>query len=142
MNFAYNFHADPGVDPNSPEAFKQSLRLVEERLTNLRAHSRRALAGIKNAYHIGSNPSQTQDDIDAVKHALAILAKDMRESGIGALPVLETNSNGQTEVPTEAKLMEKAGKGVQIHFEKLKRAQESAAVVANLLSTDHRLQRP
>lgn len=65
----------------------------------------------------------------------------MRQSGIGALPLLETDTTGQTEVPTEAQLTEQAGKGVQVYFEKLKRAQESAAVVANLLSSEHRPQK-
>lgn len=81
------------------------------------------------------------DDIEAVKHTLAMLADLMRQSGVGALPLLEPDANGQTEVPSEAQLMEKAGKGVQYNFEKLKRAQESAAVVASLLGSDHRPQK-
>ncbi len=112
----------------------------------------------KTAYHVGSNPSQTQgtfpkwilccpltnptDDINVVMDTLAVLADLLRQSGIGALPLLETDATGQTQIPTEAELMKKATEGVQVYFEKVKRAQESSAVVANLLGSDQRPPRP
>jgi hypothetical protein len=65
----------------------------------------------------------------------------MQRSGIGALPLLEADASGHVEAPTEVKLVETAAKGVQVNFEKLKRAQESAGVVANLLGSDHRSQK-
>ncbi|KXN81003.1 hypothetical protein AN958_06474 [Leucoagaricus sp. SymC.cos] len=150
MNYQYGFHADhgpapgpgPGSDPNAPEVFKENLQNVLQNVSTLREHARRALAGIQNAYHVGSNPSQTQHDIAAAKQTLAIIVDIMRRSGAGALPLLETDAAGHTAVPTEAQLTEAATKGVQANFEKSKRAQDSAAVVAKLLQvgTDHRPQ--
>ncbi|KAF5347550.1 hypothetical protein D9756_010698 [Leucocoprinus leucothites] len=142
MNYAYGFHTDQGADPNSTEAFEQNLQMTLQHVATLREHARRGLAGIQYAYHVGRNPSQTQLDIAAAKQTLAAIIDLMQKSGVGALPLLEADASGHTEVPTEAQLMEKATKGVQANFEKLKRAQESAAVVANLLGTEHRPQKP
>ncbi|EKM74737.1 hypothetical protein AGABI1DRAFT_88230 [Agaricus bisporus var. burnettii JB137-S8] len=140
MGFAYNFQPDQGtVDPNSPELFKENLRLIHDHVTNLRLHSQRASAGIKNAYR-ESHPSQTQDHINNVKQLLDVLEDLLRQTGIGALPLLEPDASGQIQPQTEAQLMDQAEKGVKYHFEQLKRAQESAAVVANLLGIDHRPQ--
>lgn len=112
----------------------------------------------KNAYR-ESHPSQTQgsqcsfhcvaikfiyrartDHINNVKQLLDVLEDLLRQTGIGALPLLEPNPSGQIQPQTEAQLMDQAEKGVKYHFEQLKRAQESAAVVANLLGIDHRPQ--
>ncbi|KXN83431.1 hypothetical protein AN958_01445 [Leucoagaricus sp. SymC.cos] len=139
MNYQYGFHADHGPapgpvsDPNAPEVFKENLQIVLQNVRTLREHARRALAGIQNAYHVGSNPSQTQHNIAAAKQTLAIIVDIMRKSGAGALPLLETDAAGHTAVATEAQLTEAATKGVQANFEKSKRAQDSAAVVAKLL---------
>jgi hypothetical protein len=75
-----------------------------------------------------------------VKQLLDALEDLMRQTGVGALPLLEPDANRQIQPPTEAQLMDQAEKGVKYHFEQLKRAQESAAVVANLLGLEHRPQ--
>jgi len=81
------------------------------------------------------------DDIAAAKQTLDIIIDLMERSGVGALPLLDIDTSGRVQIPTEEKLVETATKRVQINFEKLKRAQESAAVVANLLTTEHRPQK-
>ncbi|KAJ3562756.1 hypothetical protein NP233_g9379 [Leucocoprinus birnbaumii] len=142
MNYTYGYHQDQVADPNSPEAFKQNLQIALQQVATLREHARRGLAGIQRAYHVGCNPSQTELDIAAAKQTLAVIIDLMQKSGIGALPLLEADGTGNTEIPTEVQLLEKATQGIQINFEKLKRAQDSAAVVANLLGTELRPQKP
>ena len=72
--------------------------------------------------------------------ALDSLMQLLRSTGVGALPVLPpTGTQGeQTTPPTEAQLLADANKSIQMLYESLKRKQESAAVVANLLGADHR----
>jgi len=65
----------------------------------------------------------------------------MERSGVGALPLLDIDTTGRPQIPTEEQLLETATKQVQFNFEKLKKAQESAAVVSNLLITEHRPQK-
>ena len=78
----------------------------------------------------------------------------MRQSGVGALPALDIPApsapadptmapldiasasgimDSTVPIPSEEKLMEDTMKGIKVLFEKQKRSQESAAVVANLL---------
>jgi hypothetical protein len=109
------------------------------------------LAGVQNAYHSGTNPSQTAADLANLKQAIHILLEMMRQSGVGALPVLAipapadqtmasldvvasaSITDQSVQIPNEEKLMEDTMKGIKVLFEKQKRSQESAAVVANLL---------
>lgn len=81
------------------------------------------------------------DDIAAAKQTLDIIIDLMERSGVGALPLLDIDTSGRAKIPTEEQLVETATKRVQVNFEKLKRAQESAAVVTNLLTTEHRPQK-
>jgi len=81
------------------------------------------------------------DDIAAAKQTLAIIIDLMERSGVGALPLLDIDTSGGAKFHTEEQLVEMATKQVQFNFEKLKRAQESAAVVTNLLTTEHRPQK-
>lgn len=53
----------------------------------------------------------------------------MWQTGVGALPVLPL----AVAPPMETQLMEDTNRSIQVLYEKLKRSQESAAVVANLL---------
>lgn len=80
----------------------------------------------------------------------------MRQSGVGALPLLDIPApsasadptmgsmdiatlgalagvSAAVQVPSEEKLMEDTMNGIKVLFEKQKRTQESANVVANLL---------
>lgn len=114
----------------------------------------------QNAYHPGTNPSQTSSDLANLKQAIQLLLKVMRQSGVGGLPLLAlpslqgtdaTMSVGETlgldaantgtggitsiQVPSEEKLLEDTTNGIKVLFERQKRSQESAAVVANLLAS-------
>ena len=115
----------------------------------------------QNAYHPGTNPSQTASDLANLKQAIHLLLKVMQQSGVGGLPLLAlpslqgtdvAMSVGETlpgldaantgtggiasiQVPSEEKLLEDTTNGIKVLFERQKRSQESAAVVANLLGS-------
>lgn len=62
------------------------------------------------------------------------VAELMRQSGVGSLPVLTLpTESGSPVVPNEQHLMADTSKSVSTLFEAVKRGQESAGVVANLL---------
>ncbi|KAK0199518.1 hypothetical protein DFS33DRAFT_1491472 [Desarmillaria ectypa] len=123
------------VDPHSPELFKQNINVVRRLVVNLQNEATNALAGIQNAYHPGSSPAQTESNISALKRTLEMLSDVMRHTGVGALPLLPfpPQSGAPQVVPTEQEMMVDVSKSVQVLYERLKRSQESAAVVANLL---------
>ncbi|KAF8345759.1 hypothetical protein F5887DRAFT_837852, partial [Amanita rubescens] len=124
----------PNLDPNSPEVFRQNLQLVQQHTIQVQSLARSALAGIQNAYHPGTNPSQTFADLANVKQAIHLLLEAMRQSGVGALPLLALVPSLQgTDAAIEEKLMEDTMNGIKVLFERQKRSQESTAVVANLL---------
>jgi len=60
----------------------------------------------------------------------------MRLTGVGALPLLPmpTGSDAASAIPTEEQMMTDTTRATQVLYEKLKRSQDSAAVVANLLA--------
>ncbi|KAF8639382.1 hypothetical protein AX17_001538 [Amanita inopinata Kibby_2008] len=124
-----------GTDPNSPEVFRQNLQIVQQQVMQLQALARSALAGIQNAYHPGMNPAQTQADLTNLKHAIQVLLDLMRQTGVGALPLLPlpTEAAPHIAVPSEEQLMEDTVRGIKVLFEKQKRSQDAAAVVANLM---------
>jgi len=97
------------------------------------------LSGIENAYHVGSTPSRTEADIAALKQNLQILSELLRQTGVGALPLLPMPadlalSQAAPVMPTEEMMLTDTSRSVQVLYERMKRTQESAAVVANLLS--------
>lgn len=57
----------------------------------------------------------------------------MRQSGVGALPVLHSGA----AVPSEAQLLAGTTQNLRTVYNQLQRAQDSAAVAANLLAMDH-----
>jgi hypothetical protein len=64
----------------------------------------------------------------------------MRHSGVGALPFLPVSPAQDVPFvpPSEQQLIVDTNRSIQALYEKLKRSQESAAVVANLLGApDH-----
>ncbi|RDB27287.1 hypothetical protein Hypma_004370 [Hypsizygus marmoreus] len=123
-----------GTDPNSPEIFKQNIQVAQEHVARLQNLARRALAGIQNAYHPGNSPAQTEADIATLKQTLQTLTDLFWQTGVGALPLLPLGGPDTPVVPpTEQQMMADANRSIQALYEALKRSQDSAAVVANLL---------
>jgi hypothetical protein len=110
----------------------------------------------QHAYHPGNSPVETEGtlysiqpyvsfyiltylvaNIASIKETLQVIADIMRHSGVGALPLLPmpTSLDVPFVPPTEQQLMIDTNQSIQTLYEKLKRSQESAAVVANLLTT-------
>ena len=82
--------------------------------------------------------------ITSIKQTVQDIADIMRHSGVGALPLLPmpTSPDVPFVPPSEEQLMIDTNRSIQALYEKLKRSQESAAVVANLLGApDHPLAR-
>jgi len=71
--------------------------------------------------------------IESLKQCIQNLYDTLRHSGIGALPLPPPNA---TSIPNEQQLLSEASRSVQVLYETLKRSQDSAAVVANLLGGD------
>lgn len=66
-----------------------------------------------------------------MKHALETFGEFLRESGVGSLPLVASDTQ---EAPTEQKMIEDMAKSVQTLFEKRQRRQENAAGIASLLA--------
>ncbi|KAF8917045.1 hypothetical protein CPB85DRAFT_235118 [Mucidula mucida] len=125
--------ADPmqlEAPPADVTVFKQNIRLISEHVLHLQNVARSALDGIQNAYHPGSNPVQTESDIATLKQNLEMLSELMRQTGVGALPLLSI----ENPPPTEEQIMSDVTKSVEVLYARLQRNQESAGVVAKLLS--------
>ena len=72
-----------------------------------------------------------------LKQTISVVIEKMRQSGVGALPVIPLSQTGApAPPPSEAQLLANTTKSLQALYEKLQRGQESASVAANLLSTD------
>ncbi|KJA17697.1 hypothetical protein HYPSUDRAFT_205930 [Hypholoma sublateritium FD-334 SS-4] len=126
-----------GGDPNSPELFKSNVQLLQQQVLDLQEFARRVLAKIQNAYQTGSSPATTEADIATLKQMLGLVTETMRQSGVGALPVLHGAMSGATAVPSEAQLLAGTTQNLRTVYNRLQRAQDSAAVAANLLAMDH-----
>ncbi|KAI0635476.1 hypothetical protein C8Q77DRAFT_1054082 [Trametes polyzona] len=120
------------ADLNSPELFKQNIQLVLTQITRVQVLARSALGGIEQAYHPGVNPLQTVAAIGDLKQVLLDLVDALRVSGVGALP-LDVPPVADTR--TEEQLLAEATRAVQALYERQRRIQEGANVVANLLGT-------
>jgi len=72
----------------------------------------------------------------------------MRQTGAGGLPLLPMPSHSTPPepapmIPTEEMMLTDTSRSVQVVYDRTKKSQESAAVVANLLSTpEHGGSRP
>jgi len=129
--------ADQSLDPNSPQRFKQNIQLVQQHVARVNSLARNALNGIENAYLSGTTPSQTEVNIAALKQNVQLLSDLMQQTGVGALPLLNLPSDSSqpaSVIPTEEMMLVDSARSVQTLYDKLKRSQESATVVANLLS--------
>ncbi|KAJ3752136.1 hypothetical protein EV360DRAFT_55748 [Lentinula raphanica] len=140
------------ADPNSIEAFKLNIQDILKDILHLQNLARNTLLGIQNAYHPGSTPTQTEgahypcrqkvNSIHSVCSFIRFNALHSVNIGVGALPILHvppaitTNSTNAAQdniVPPEAQMIADATRSIQILFERIKRVQESAGTVANLL---------
>ncbi|KAF8190059.1 hypothetical protein BJ912DRAFT_1058764 [Pholiota molesta] len=120
------------ADPNSPEVFKNNVTMLHQQVSGCKR-----LREGQNAYQTGNSPAHTEADIATLKQMLALVLDAMRQSGVGALPVLPTVGGIPAAVPTEAQLLASTTQNLRALYEKLQRSQESAAVSANLLLMDH-----
>ncbi|KAJ7479659.1 hypothetical protein FB451DRAFT_1239513, partial [Mycena latifolia] len=128
-----------GADPNSPELFKQNLQLVQQHVLSLQEVAKRVLDGIINAYRAGRTPTQTEADLATLKQTLQMVADLMRHTGVGGLPLLPVADGTETApLPTEEQLITQTTRAVQVLYDQLKRGQDSAAVIANLLNSAER----
>ncbi|KAG6856807.1 hypothetical protein H0H87_000504 [Tephrocybe sp. NHM501043] len=126
-------------DPNSPAAFQQSLQNIQERVVRLQNLARSTLARIQNAYHPNNSLMHTEASMRTLKQEIQELSQLMLQSGVGALPVLPMPGPGETiSPPTEQQLMTQVNDSIGVLFEQVKRSQDSAAVVANLLGAPDR----
>ncbi|KAF9482950.1 hypothetical protein BDN70DRAFT_373863 [Pholiota conissans] len=149
------------ADLGSPEAFKENLQVVLEQVLQVQEFARRALTcmyvGViarlsvcggcgsdaailydrQNAYQTGNSRQNTDATLTRLKQMLALVIETMRQSGVGALPVLQTIDGMPPAVPTEAELLASTAQNLSTLYQKLQRSQDSAAVAANLLSMDH-----
>jgi hypothetical protein len=81
--------------------------------------------------------SMTSANIAAVRQHIQLVSELMRQSGVGALPLLFSDADGNPpSVPDENKMLEEANQAVKILYEKLETNQQSAATVANLLGAN------
>ncbi|KDR69959.1 hypothetical protein GALMADRAFT_898876 [Galerina marginata CBS 339.88] len=128
-----------GADPNSPEVFKNNISVVHGEVMQLQLYARRALLAIQNAYQPGNSPAQTEEYIAELKQKLATVIEKLRQSGVGALPVIPTPADPSAApvVPSESQLLVSTTASLRALYEKLQRSQDSASVVANLLTTDY-----
>ncbi|KAG6890523.1 hypothetical protein C0995_007723 [Termitomyces sp. Mi166 len=117
-----------GTDPSSPAAFHQNLQIVQERVARLQNLARNTLAGISLSANLGT-----------LKQEIEELSQLMLQSGVGALPLLPIPTSGETlSPPTEQQLLTEVNNSIRFVFEQMKRSQDSAAVVANLLGAPDR----
>jgi len=137
--FLPNHSLHQGVDPNSPTTFQQNIQLAQQNVANLQNLARSALSGIQNAYHSGNSRAQTEANIATLKQTIKATADLLVQSGVGALPVLPIPNPGETvTAPSEQQLLSDANHSIKLIYEQLRRNQESAAVVANLLGAPDR----
>jgi hypothetical protein len=73
-------------------------------------------------------------DLSAIRQSLANLTDTLRQTGIGALPVIPLSENQTTSL--KASDISKIAADTTALFERLRKRQEGAATVANLLATD------
>ncbi|KAG6328910.1 hypothetical protein ID866_10181, partial [Astraeus odoratus] len=119
------------VDPNSPETFKQNIQIALDHVARINSLARNSLHGVQNAFHAGNNPAQTEADLIALDRTLRTLADFLKQTGLGAYPLPPTDPQSvASSPPTEQQLIADTSREVQQLYEKMKRIQESNAVVA------------
>ncbi|KAI0034192.1 hypothetical protein K488DRAFT_84279 [Vararia minispora EC-137] len=117
------------LDANSPELFKENLKVVHTHVEHIRSLVHAALIGIQKAYGSGVNATQTAATLQDLKQAIADLQALLVTSGVGALPLLPPGA----DPPTEAQILEQTTKAFNETWALRARHQDAAAMVANLL---------
>ncbi|KAJ3555907.1 hypothetical protein NM688_g2319 [Phlebia brevispora] len=120
--------ADRDRDMNSPEAFRHNIHLVHQQVLRIQSLARSALVEIEHAYHPRRSPTPAY--MVALKQALQTLVDQLRQSGVGALPLM----NPTDPLPTEETLMADLEKSIKHEYDDLKRLSSDATVVFNLLN--------
>ncbi|KDQ23522.1 hypothetical protein PLEOSDRAFT_35137 [Pleurotus ostreatus PC15] len=134
-----------GPDPNSPDTFKENLHLIRDHLERVRRLARTVLHNSREAYKPGIFPYQAEADLETLKQSLQFLSDILRQSGVGALPLLPSSRSGHhgvdVAVPSEAQLIVDTTNAVTALYDRLKRKQDGSAVVAGLLTAPEHGQR-
>ncbi|KII86219.1 hypothetical protein PLICRDRAFT_114895 [Plicaturopsis crispa FD-325 SS-3] len=118
-----------GTDPNAPEIFRANLQMAIQGVDRVHALARSALDGIENAYRSGHSPVHTKSLLETLQQTLRMLSEMLRHTGVGALPLVPSGSSEEPPAILEDKLAQETTRA----YERLRRAQDSASVVANLL---------
>ncbi|EKM52934.1 uncharacterized protein PHACADRAFT_185758 [Phanerochaete carnosa HHB-10118-sp] len=118
---------------NPQDEFKHNIHVVQQHLARIQGLARSVLSGIEHAYQPGTNPIQTATEAESLKQMLHELAEFLKQTGVGALPLLDPASP-LAALPTEEKLLEDTTKSIEAEYVKHQRMQESAATVVNLLT--------
>ncbi|KAJ6492244.1 hypothetical protein C8R45DRAFT_1096267 [Mycena sanguinolenta] len=84
----------------------------------------------------GRTPTQTDADLATLKQTLQMVLEQMRQTGVGGLPLLPVpdGNHPPPALPIEDQMVAQTTRAIQVLYEQFKRGQDSAAVVANLLS--------
>lgn len=78
-------------------------------------------------------------DLATLTQTLQVVCDLMRHSGVGGLPLLAVpDGTPPPPLPTEDQMIAQTTRAVQVLYDQLKRGQDSAAVVANLLNSTDR----
>lgn len=121
------------VDLNSPETFKTYLDIIYQQFNDLLRISRTVLDGMQNAYHRGNSPTQSQAAIAQLSGHLQMLAEMLRQSGVGALPLVDRPPTDPPTGYTEAQLEENTKQSIERLYERLNRSHAAAGAVASLI---------
>ncbi|KAF8521314.1 hypothetical protein JB92DRAFT_2707963 [Gautieria morchelliformis] len=119
------------IDLNSPHMFKNNIHVAQEHTLRIQQLTQSAIEAIERAYQPNTSPVQASGEVIALKHALQTFVDFLRESGVGSLPLVASDT---AEPPSEQKMIQDMSKSVQALFEKRQRRQENAAGIASLLT--------
>ncbi|KAH6869351.1 hypothetical protein BKA70DRAFT_375827 [Coprinopsis sp. MPI-PUGE-AT-0042] len=96
---------NPNGDPNSTLLFAQNLAHAQREVLRLQTLARQALDGVQNAYHVGYSPEATTEIMVELKSALTTLVDTLRQSGVGALPLIaQSTPPPSAQTPTATML--------------------------------------
>ncbi|KIY71571.1 hypothetical protein CYLTODRAFT_450738 [Cylindrobasidium torrendii FP15055 ss-10] len=98
-------------------------------IQGLREMANTVKASIDTAYHVGTNPAKTEEEIQVLKMTLEQVSHVLRETGLGALPMIVLGE----PIPSDSQLLTDANRCIDILHQQLMKRQEGAANIANLL---------
>ncbi|KAF9790654.1 hypothetical protein BJ322DRAFT_1104308 [Thelephora terrestris] len=122
-----------GLGVGGAEQFR-NIQIALDHVNRVQSLAREVMFGMENAYQPTTHVSRTAQEIQALKVAIAALDDFLRETGLGALPILPPGTIfGSPMSFTEEELLGDVLKGVQVLYEKSKRTHDSAKIVSDLL---------